>query len=241
MHPLQGPAASRPASFRGGIDGIGRPFAGAVEGRQSPMWRGVDTSPVQHWTQGAGRVASAIAGSLRRGQIDDAIAENRTWERDLLVRAPSARSPQPISGVNDGTPTVASNPQATFAPLEIGSSGAVQGPPLPRVLLARRVVPRVGLRTPINRRPGISRFRRTSSARCRSCLILALAWRCSQEARRRRGSPTRHHGCRRRCRGRPIASSLISSPTLLRYRPLALRRLASMTRWILTFSTVRSS
>lgn len=34
--------------------------------------RGVDTSPVGHWTQGLARVADALAGSIRRGQLDRA-------------------------------------------------------------------------------------------------------------------------------------------------------------------------
>ena len=34
--------------------------------------RGVDTSPVQSWTQGAARVADAIAGAVRRGRLDAA-------------------------------------------------------------------------------------------------------------------------------------------------------------------------
>lgn len=32
--------------------------------------KGIDTSPVQHWTQGAARVAQALAGNIRLGQID---------------------------------------------------------------------------------------------------------------------------------------------------------------------------
>jgi len=38
--------------------------------------RGVDTSPVGHWTQGAARVADAIAGAFRRGDLEESAALN---------------------------------------------------------------------------------------------------------------------------------------------------------------------
>jgi hypothetical protein len=38
--------------------------------------RGLDTSPVDHWTQGAGRVADALAGAFRRGRLDSVAKES---------------------------------------------------------------------------------------------------------------------------------------------------------------------
>lgn len=46
----------------------------------------VDTSPVDHWTQGLARVADALVGSVRRGQLDNAQAEsNATGAADYAA------------------------------------------------------------------------------------------------------------------------------------------------------------
>lgn len=45
--------------------------------------RGVDTSPVGHWTQGLARVADALAGSFRRGQLDDAAKEDASFNSQI--------------------------------------------------------------------------------------------------------------------------------------------------------------
>lgn len=46
------------------------------QAEEERLARGIDFSPVGHWTQGLARVADALAGSFRRGQLDDAAAEN---------------------------------------------------------------------------------------------------------------------------------------------------------------------
>lgn len=48
--------------------------------------RGVDTSPVGHWTQGLARVADAMAGSFRRGETDDASRQNASESQSLIAK-----------------------------------------------------------------------------------------------------------------------------------------------------------
>ncbi len=43
------------------------------------LQKGVDVSPVGDWTQGLARVANAMAGSFRRGQLIKAEKENKEW------------------------------------------------------------------------------------------------------------------------------------------------------------------
>lgn len=45
---------------------------------------GIDVSPVGHWTQGAARVADAIAGAFQRGQIDKAETEISDVNKGLI-------------------------------------------------------------------------------------------------------------------------------------------------------------
>lgn len=44
----------------------------------------VDTSPVGHWTQGAARVANALAGVIKSKRLDKAEGENATYNSGLL-------------------------------------------------------------------------------------------------------------------------------------------------------------
>lgn len=73
--------------------------------------QGMDFSPVQHWTQGAARVATALAGAVRRGRVDSAqkdLAEaNKSMIASLLggggasapsAEAASAEPPLPSAG-----------------------------------------------------------------------------------------------------------------------------------------------
>lgn len=58
--------------------------------------RGVDTSPVGHWSQGAARVADAIAGAFRRGRLDEAEDELNTYNAEQaapIIEALSGGSP----------------------------------------------------------------------------------------------------------------------------------------------------
>lgn len=68
--------------------------------------KGIDTSPVQHWTQGMARVAQALAGSIRAGQADAAAEEASQWERGQLeslgmggapAQAATAEAPAPAA------------------------------------------------------------------------------------------------------------------------------------------------
>lgn len=56
--------------------------------------RGVDTSPVGHWTQGLARVADALAGSIRRGRLDDAAAANAKADSEYMQEIAAALGPQ---------------------------------------------------------------------------------------------------------------------------------------------------
>lgn len=53
----------------------------AIEARRS---NGIDVSPVGSWTQGAARVADAIAGAFRRGRLDRAEKDNSNYNTELL-------------------------------------------------------------------------------------------------------------------------------------------------------------
>jgi len=67
--------------------------------------RGVDTSPVGHWTQGLARVADALAGSVRRGRLETAGEENATYNQDIIKSlmgggaTPAASAPASVSSV----------------------------------------------------------------------------------------------------------------------------------------------
>lgn len=64
--------------------------------------RGVDTSPVGHWTQGAARVADAIAGAFRRGQLEEDATANDQYNSDIvnsLLGSSSPASSAATSGV----------------------------------------------------------------------------------------------------------------------------------------------
>lgn len=74
----------------------------AIEAKKSG---GIDTSPVGHWTQGAARVADAIAGAFQRGSIDRAETENSTYNEGIIKSllggsAPAGTSAIPASGAS---------------------------------------------------------------------------------------------------------------------------------------------
>jgi muramidase (phage lysozyme) len=83
--------------------------------------KGVDFSPVGHWTQGLARVADALAGSVRRGQLDDAATENAGTDsriaQALLGGGASGFPAAPGSGQFPAAPTA--NP---------GGSGGMTSP-----------------------------------------------------------------------------------------------------------------
>lgn len=85
--------------------------------------KGIDTSPVGHWSQGAARVADAIAGAFRRGALDKAGAANEAYDADLLSSISGAAFP---SSVAEGGSTFA--PDATGVPSGV-SAGSVDVSP----------------------------------------------------------------------------------------------------------------
>jgi len=67
---------------------------------------GVDTSPVNHWTQGAARVVDALGGVLRERRLNNAASENQAYNAEqsaplieALSGASSAMASAPTSGV----------------------------------------------------------------------------------------------------------------------------------------------
>lgn len=65
--------------------------------------RGVDTSPVGHWTQGLARVADALAGSIRRGQLDKAEQQGNE-----LANSQYSSAIQALGGGSSSTSSAAS-------------------------------------------------------------------------------------------------------------------------------------
>lgn len=88
------------------------------------MMQGIDTSPVQHWTQGVSRVAQALLGGYMSKEADDEQKAIRARDRDALL------------GVLGGSPTAApaATPAAPIpapvraAPAVIGQGGAPSTP-----------------------------------------------------------------------------------------------------------------
>lgn len=67
--------------------------------------KGIDTSPVSHWSQGAARVADAIAGAFRRGALEKAAGENATYDQGLLSSIIGGGAAYPSSVAAGGSPT----------------------------------------------------------------------------------------------------------------------------------------
>lgn len=85
------------------------------------MAKGVDFSPVGHWTQGLARVANAAAGSFRRGILDTQQGENDTYNKSIIESLFGG------SSTADTTPAVpmssASGEIAATAPSSVDISG----------------------------------------------------------------------------------------------------------------------
>lgn len=92
--------------------------------------KGIDTSPVGHWTQGAARVADAIAGAFRRGALDKAGAANEAYDADLLSSISGAAFP---SSVAEGG--------STFAPAATGVDSVPAGAAEIKAKLVERGLP----------------------------------------------------------------------------------------------------
>lgn len=61
-----------------------------------------DYSPVQHWTQGLGRVADNVIGALRDRGADKAMAENQAYSRQTVAQLLSNPSGTPSASVPPG-------------------------------------------------------------------------------------------------------------------------------------------
>lgn len=83
--------------------------------------KGVDTSPVGHWTQGAARVADALAGAFRRGRLDKAeaeLGEYQAGKRAKLVELLAGGASAPAT--SSVPMTSAAGEVAATAPAQVG-------------------------------------------------------------------------------------------------------------------------
>lgn len=83
--------------------------------------RGVDTSPVGHWTQGLARVADALAGSFRRGRLDTAAQENADFNSQVAQGLLGGQQFPAAPSVSD-----AASPVAAADPVDIPSQRVAQ-------------------------------------------------------------------------------------------------------------------
>lgn len=86
--------------------------------------KGVDTSPVGHWTQGLARVAEAAAGSFRRGRLEKQEGELKDYQGGLRTK---------IADLLAGGSSAASAPVPTQSPMvpapaPPASSATIPGP-----------------------------------------------------------------------------------------------------------------
>lgn len=90
------------------------------------LQRGVDTSPVGHWTQGLARVADALAGSVRRGRLDAAQAESDAYSAGVSKTIADYLS----GGSSSGTPAASGSIPSPQAAAEVSASApsAVNAP-----------------------------------------------------------------------------------------------------------------
>jgi hypothetical protein len=83
-----GPPMNQQTPFQWGAGGT-RMTPDAIAGRrrlaQQQMAAGMDFSPVQHWSQGAARVAQALVGNLENRRLDKAEAANSAYEQQILA------------------------------------------------------------------------------------------------------------------------------------------------------------
>ena len=102
--------------------------------------RGVDTSPVGHWTQGAARVAQALFGSIGASRADAAEKESMERSRAMLMGAiggdSAADTPAPGAVATSTGPTDAPGDLGAYAKaiqsIESGGKYDIVGPTHPR-------------------------------------------------------------------------------------------------------------
>lgn len=70
---------------------------------------GIDTSPVGHWTQGAARVADALVGAVRRGQLDRQATEANDYNSQILNGL--------LASAGQSAPVQSTAPAASDAPV----------------------------------------------------------------------------------------------------------------------------
>jgi hypothetical protein len=75
--------------------------------------RGVDTSPVGHWTQGAARVADALAGAFRRGRLEKADKEIADVNKGIVSKLLGGSASAPSSGASIPMSSAAGEVSAT--------------------------------------------------------------------------------------------------------------------------------
>ncbi|PZP67911.1 MAG: hypothetical protein DI604_20210 [Delftia acidovorans] len=88
--------------------------------------QGADYSPVGHWTQGAARVANALAGVVRRNRLEGAATENANYNSGLMKQLMGGADPAPAPAATPSampTPSMGAQAAAT-APAPQAASGA---------------------------------------------------------------------------------------------------------------------
>ena len=94
------------------------------------LQQGSDASPVQHWTQGAARLAQALVGGMQMGSIDRREAEARKSENAAILAALGGgqqAAPQLPPMASPASPPMPAQP----APMPPPAAMPPQAPPLP--------------------------------------------------------------------------------------------------------------
>lgn len=96
---------------------------------QALLMRAGNTSPVDHWTQGAARVADALSGVIKERRAEKAGVENSAYNQELIGSLLGGAAPQAgIPGANGmGAELAATSPGASAAPLDMSGNEVFSG------------------------------------------------------------------------------------------------------------------
>lgn len=82
----------------------------------------VDMSPVDHWLQGAARLANAAVGRIKEGRANRAEQQNASFNQDIVSRLLSGSTAAPTPAISGDTPAVATAPSASVEPMDYASA-----------------------------------------------------------------------------------------------------------------------
>jgi len=114
-----------PPVFRWGPNGVPLTYdqialRQALEARREGQ--AIDTSPVDHWTQGAARVVDALGGALRERRTNAAAEENNQYNSGLLNELIGGGSPVASQGAAMPAPGASAEISATSPALNVDPS-----------------------------------------------------------------------------------------------------------------------